>query len=102
MASSFYPPQRTLMGPGPSEIHPRVFSAMGRPTILDRPTITASSPARPTADSLSLAGYAAGLYKFTRKTGLHLEFDHFRDHPVKLPRYVTEHFCPKLSSEGYK
>ncbi len=30
---SFYPPQRTLMGPGPSEIHPRVFSAMGRPTI---------------------------------------------------------------------
>jgi alanine-glyoxylate transaminase/serine-glyoxylate transaminase/serine-pyruvate transaminase len=31
--SSFYPPQRTLMGPGPSEIHPRVFAAMGRPTI---------------------------------------------------------------------
>lgn len=31
--SSFYPPQRSLMGPGPSEIHPRVFSAMGRPTI---------------------------------------------------------------------
>ncbi len=31
--STFYPPQRTLMGPGPSEIHPRVFSAMGRPTI---------------------------------------------------------------------
>jgi len=30
---SFYPPQRTLMGPGPSEIHPRVFSAMERPTI---------------------------------------------------------------------
>lgn len=30
---SFYPPQRILMGPGPSEIHPRVFSAMGRPTI---------------------------------------------------------------------
>lgn len=30
---SFYPPQRTLMGPGPSEIHPRVLSAMGRPTI---------------------------------------------------------------------
>lgn len=30
---AFYPPQRTLMGPGPSEIHPRVFSAMGRPTI---------------------------------------------------------------------
>ncbi|MEX0960839.1 MAG: alanine--glyoxylate aminotransferase family protein [Burkholderiales bacterium] len=30
---SFYPPQRTLLGPGPSEIHPRVFSAMGRPTI---------------------------------------------------------------------
>ncbi len=31
--NTFYPPQRTLMGPGPSEIHPRVFSAMGRPTI---------------------------------------------------------------------
>jgi alanine-glyoxylate transaminase/serine-glyoxylate transaminase/serine-pyruvate transaminase len=30
---SFYPPQRTLMGPGPSDIHPRVLSAMGRPTI---------------------------------------------------------------------
>ncbi len=30
---SFYPPQRTLMGPGPSEIHPRVLSAMFRPTI---------------------------------------------------------------------
>jgi alanine-glyoxylate transaminase/serine-glyoxylate transaminase/serine-pyruvate transaminase len=32
-AASFYPPQRTLMGPGPSEIHPRVQSAMSRPTI---------------------------------------------------------------------
>ncbi len=32
-AGSFYPPQRTLMGPGPSDIHPRVLSAMGRPTI---------------------------------------------------------------------
>ena len=31
--ASFYPPQRHLMGPGPSEIHPRVFSAMGKPTI---------------------------------------------------------------------
>ena len=32
-AGSFYPTQRTLMGPGPSDIHPRVLSAMGRPTI---------------------------------------------------------------------
>ncbi|MFN0038064.1 MAG: pyridoxal-phosphate-dependent aminotransferase family protein [Burkholderiales bacterium] len=31
--NSFYPPQRHLLGPGPSEIHPRVFSAMGKPTI---------------------------------------------------------------------
>ena len=31
--NSFYPPQRHLMGPGPSEIHPRVFLAMGKPTI---------------------------------------------------------------------
>lgn len=31
--TTFYPPQRTLMGPGPSEIHPRVLSALGRPTI---------------------------------------------------------------------
>ena len=31
--STFYPPQRHLMGPGPSEIHPRVFAAMGKPTI---------------------------------------------------------------------
>lgn len=30
---SFNPPQRYLMGPGPSDIHPRVLAAMGRPTI---------------------------------------------------------------------
>ncbi|MDH5544887.1 MAG: alanine--glyoxylate aminotransferase family protein [Gammaproteobacteria bacterium] len=33
MASSFIPPVRTLMGPGPSDVHPRVLSAMARPTI---------------------------------------------------------------------
>jgi len=33
MASPFYPPQRTLMGPGPSDVSPRVLSALGRPTI---------------------------------------------------------------------
>lgn len=31
--TSFEPPTRTLMGPGPSDIHPRVSAAMGRPTI---------------------------------------------------------------------
>ncbi len=31
--SSFFPPQRTLMGPGPSDVHPRVLGAMARPTI---------------------------------------------------------------------
>ena len=31
--SSFIPPVRTLMGPGPSDVHPRVLSAMARPTI---------------------------------------------------------------------
>lgn len=31
--SSFNPPQRTLMGPGPSDVHPRVLAAMARPTI---------------------------------------------------------------------
>lgn len=31
--STFYPPQRTLMGPGPSDMHPRVLSALSRPTI---------------------------------------------------------------------
>jgi len=31
--SSFTPPQRILMGPGPSDVHPRVLSAMARPTI---------------------------------------------------------------------
>lgn len=31
--SSFYPPQRTLMGPGPSEIAPRVLAAMSLPCI---------------------------------------------------------------------
>ena len=31
--TSFNPPVRTLMGPGPSDIHPRVSSAMARPCI---------------------------------------------------------------------
>ena len=31
--SSFEPPQRTLMGPGPSDVPPRVLEAMARPTI---------------------------------------------------------------------
>ncbi len=31
--SSFHPPMRTLMGPGPSEIHPRVIAAMGQPVV---------------------------------------------------------------------
>lgn len=30
---SFRPPARTLMGPGPSDVHPRVLGAMGRPII---------------------------------------------------------------------
>ena len=30
---SFHPPQRTLLGPGPSEIHPRVLAAMSQPAI---------------------------------------------------------------------
>ncbi len=30
---SFNPPTRTLMGPGPSDVHPRVLAAMARPTI---------------------------------------------------------------------
>ncbi|MGF1700091.1 alanine--glyoxylate aminotransferase family protein [Photobacterium makurazakiensis] len=30
---SFYPPQRTLMGPGPSDIYPQVLQALSRPTI---------------------------------------------------------------------
>ena len=33
MTSSFNPPLRKLMGPGPSDVHPRVLGAMGRPTI---------------------------------------------------------------------
>jgi alanine-glyoxylate transaminase/serine-glyoxylate transaminase/serine-pyruvate transaminase len=31
--SPFYPPQRTLMGPGPSDVNPRVLAALARPTI---------------------------------------------------------------------
>ena len=31
--SSFHPPQRTLMGPGPSDVNPRILEAMARPTI---------------------------------------------------------------------
>ena len=30
---SFHPPQRILMGPGPSDVSPRVLAAMSRPTI---------------------------------------------------------------------
>lgn len=33
MTSSFYPPLRTLMGPGPSDVSPRVLGALSRPTI---------------------------------------------------------------------
>jgi len=33
VAQSFRPPVRTLMGPGPSDVHPRLLEAMGRPTI---------------------------------------------------------------------
>ena len=32
-ASPFNPPVRTLMGPGPSDVSPRVLEALGRPTI---------------------------------------------------------------------
>jgi len=31
--SSFHPPQRTLLGPGPTEIHPRVLTTMSQPAI---------------------------------------------------------------------
>jgi len=31
--TSFHPTPRTLMGPGPSDVSPRVLSALGRPTI---------------------------------------------------------------------
>jgi alanine-glyoxylate transaminase/serine-glyoxylate transaminase/serine-pyruvate transaminase len=33
MTDSFTPPRRTLMGPGPSDVHHRVLAAMARPTI---------------------------------------------------------------------
>ena len=33
MTTSFHPPVRTLMGPGPSDVSPRVLAAMARPTI---------------------------------------------------------------------
>jgi alanine-glyoxylate transaminase/serine-glyoxylate transaminase/serine-pyruvate transaminase len=32
-SQSFQPPQRLLLGPGPSNVHPRVLAAMARPTI---------------------------------------------------------------------
>ncbi|MEZ5477815.1 MAG: alanine--glyoxylate aminotransferase family protein [Thiolinea sp.] len=31
--TTFHPPQRTLMGPGPSDVSPRVLEALSRPTI---------------------------------------------------------------------
>ncbi|MCB1679750.1 MAG: alanine--glyoxylate aminotransferase family protein [Halioglobus sp.] len=33
MITSFYPPRRTLLGPGPSDVSPRVLGALARPTI---------------------------------------------------------------------
>lgn len=33
MNQSFFPPHRVLMGPGPSDVSPRVLGALGRPTI---------------------------------------------------------------------
>lgn len=33
MSNSFHPPLRTLMGPGPSDVNPRVLEALSRPTI---------------------------------------------------------------------
>ncbi len=33
MTTSFQPSIRTLMGPGPSDVHPRILSALARPTI---------------------------------------------------------------------
>jgi len=33
MTSSFFPPNRILMGPGPSDVSPRVLGALSRPTI---------------------------------------------------------------------
>src|SRR3972149_4640768 len=30
---SFHPPQRTLLGPGPTEIHPRVLTTMSQPAL---------------------------------------------------------------------
>jgi alanine-glyoxylate transaminase/serine-glyoxylate transaminase/serine-pyruvate transaminase len=30
---SFHPPMRVLMGPGPSDVHPRVLEALSRPTL---------------------------------------------------------------------
>lgn len=33
MSTSFHPPKRTLMGPGPSDVSARVLEALGRPTI---------------------------------------------------------------------
>ena len=33
MTAPINPPIRTLMGPGPSDIHPRVLEAIGKPTV---------------------------------------------------------------------
>ena len=33
MFKTFNPPARTLMGPGPSDVNPRILGALARPTI---------------------------------------------------------------------
>jgi hypothetical protein len=77
--TSFHPPQRTLMGPGPTEIHPRVLTTMSQPAIgyLDPvfvemmeelksllryvyQTKNLPSPPRPTRDSRWLRRRGAG------------------------------------------
>ena len=33
MTTSFHPPSRTLLGPGPSDVYPRILEALSRPTV---------------------------------------------------------------------
>ena len=60
VAPALNPPVRILLGPGPSEIHPRVLEAMGKPTVghLDPYYLELMSDMQPAENMFSEAGYA--------------------------------------------
>ena len=106
---SFHPPVRTLMGPGPSDVNPRILEAMSRPTIghldpefditaeaapfLRRMAWARMNPRRIASDLLGagaeamrllreIPGEARDILRMIRAGRLKLEFEHHRLEPL--------------------